>query len=410
VAQVQVVIDNVAQNPSSAYTISGSTITFTSAPLSGTNNIYVYYTSPITQVIAPGQGTVTNTALDVYGSSGTGAENLPSGTTAQRPGTPVAGATRYNSTIGAVEYYNGSSWIVVGTPVAGYNVQILTVGGGGGGGGGGPTPDYNGNGGGGGGGVSFQQNVSVVGGVAYTVTVGAGGTGTPGGGAVASGGNGGNSSFGSLTFTYGGGGGADGGSNSHVAGAGGSGGGGGGSGGNNFLAGVNLIPLQGYPGGLTTSGNGGGSPNYPASGGGGAGQAGFPAVSNTTGGNGGYGLPCNIATGSYPATYYSGGGGGGTDRGGTVGTGGLGGGGNAGASGGGNGTAGTTNTGGGGGGASNQLSGANGYAGGNGGSGIVIVAYQSSSQKGAGGTVTNYTLNGLTYYVHTFLTSSTYTA
>jgi len=63
VAQVQVTIDNVAQNPSSAYTISGSTITFTSAPLSGTNNIYVYYTSPITQVIAPGQGTVGTMAL-----------------------------------------------------------------------------------------------------------------------------------------------------------------------------------------------------------------------------------------------------------------------------------------------------------------------------------------------------------
>jgi len=60
VAQVQVTIDNVAQNPSSAFTVSANTITFTSAPLSGTNNIYVYYTSPITQVIAPGQGTVTS--------------------------------------------------------------------------------------------------------------------------------------------------------------------------------------------------------------------------------------------------------------------------------------------------------------------------------------------------------------
>ena len=63
VAQVQVTIDNVAQNPSSAFTVSANTITFTSAPLSGTNNIYVYYTSPITQVIAPGQGTVTTTSL-----------------------------------------------------------------------------------------------------------------------------------------------------------------------------------------------------------------------------------------------------------------------------------------------------------------------------------------------------------
>ena len=63
VAQVQAVVNNVAQNPSDAFTVSGSTITFTSAPSSGTNNIYVYYTSPITQVIAPGQGTVGTTQL-----------------------------------------------------------------------------------------------------------------------------------------------------------------------------------------------------------------------------------------------------------------------------------------------------------------------------------------------------------
>ena len=63
VAQVQVTIDNVAQNPSSAFTVSANTITFTSAPLSGTNNIYVYYTSPITQVIAPGQGTVVSSSF-----------------------------------------------------------------------------------------------------------------------------------------------------------------------------------------------------------------------------------------------------------------------------------------------------------------------------------------------------------
>jgi hypothetical protein len=58
VAQVQAVIENVPQNPGDAFTVSGNTITFTSAPPSGTNNIYVYYTSPITQVIQPGQGTV----------------------------------------------------------------------------------------------------------------------------------------------------------------------------------------------------------------------------------------------------------------------------------------------------------------------------------------------------------------
>jgi hypothetical protein len=76
VAQVQVVVNNVAQNPSSAYTISSNTITFTSAPSSGTNNIYVYYTSPITDVIAPGQGTVTATSL----ASSTGSGSVVLGT------------------------------------------------------------------------------------------------------------------------------------------------------------------------------------------------------------------------------------------------------------------------------------------------------------------------------------------
>jgi hypothetical protein len=52
VVQVQAVIENVPQNPSSAYTVSGQTITFTSAPPNGTNNIYIGYTSPITQINA----------------------------------------------------------------------------------------------------------------------------------------------------------------------------------------------------------------------------------------------------------------------------------------------------------------------------------------------------------------------
>jgi hypothetical protein len=63
VAQVQAVIENVPQNPSSAFTLMGNVITFTSAPPSGSANIYVYYTSPNTQVIAPSAGTVDRTAL-----------------------------------------------------------------------------------------------------------------------------------------------------------------------------------------------------------------------------------------------------------------------------------------------------------------------------------------------------------
>jgi len=58
VAQVQAFIENVPQSPVDAFTVSGNTITFTSAPPSGSSNIYVRYTSPITQVMQPSDGAV----------------------------------------------------------------------------------------------------------------------------------------------------------------------------------------------------------------------------------------------------------------------------------------------------------------------------------------------------------------
>jgi len=86
VAQVQAVIENVPQNPSSAFTVLGNVITFTSAPPAGTANIYVYYTSPNTKVIAPSSGTVGTDALAAGAvtaaklASGAARENLGSGT------------------------------------------------------------------------------------------------------------------------------------------------------------------------------------------------------------------------------------------------------------------------------------------------------------------------------------------
>lgn len=58
VADIQSVIENVPQNPASAFTVSGNVITFTSAPPSGTNNIYVRYTTPTTNLVKPAPGTV----------------------------------------------------------------------------------------------------------------------------------------------------------------------------------------------------------------------------------------------------------------------------------------------------------------------------------------------------------------
>lgn len=47
--------------------------------------------------------------------SSTGSAVIPSGTTAQRDGSPTIGCTRENSSTGALEYYNGSSWVDSGS-------------------------------------------------------------------------------------------------------------------------------------------------------------------------------------------------------------------------------------------------------------------------------------------------------
>lgn len=52
-----------------------------------------------------------NGSLESLELTGTSALKIPVGTTAQRPGTPVLGQIRYNSTTGGVESYSGTSWI-----------------------------------------------------------------------------------------------------------------------------------------------------------------------------------------------------------------------------------------------------------------------------------------------------------
>lgn len=46
-AQVQVIVNNVIQNPGSAFTVLNNTLTFSEAPSFGSQNIYVYYASPV---------------------------------------------------------------------------------------------------------------------------------------------------------------------------------------------------------------------------------------------------------------------------------------------------------------------------------------------------------------------------
>jgi len=448
VAQMIVAVDNVIQNPSSSYTVSGNSITFSSAPLSGTNNIWVEYTSLITTYAAISQdpsvigditatggffstgdfsntftdgtivdyvtgngritvgpadgftvyngGTSARTALAVWDTSGnftntgngtfsgTGALAIPVGTTAQRP-TGATGMIRMNTTTGYPEWYSTSASAWVQINQGiPYSIEMLIVAGGGGGG-------IHSGGGGGSGGLLYYgaETPKTPNGAAVTINSGTAYSVVVGAGGAGSGGP--YTSVVGNGFT-----GQNsvfgtytalggGGGGSANGSVGGQNGGAGGGGSRSNTAGSGTSG-QGFAGGFP---NTGGSPNYPGGGGGSSGNVG--GNGNTgAGGNGGDGLQYSI---SGSATYYAGGGGGNLQNGSPQGTGGLGGGANGSS---GDGIAGTANTGGGGGGA--QYS--SGVGGGAGGSGIVIIRYLGS-QRGTGGTVTSS--GG--YTIHTFTTS-----
>ena len=60
---IEVFVGNVRQDPNSAYTVSGTTLSFTGAPPTGTNNIYVVHQAKAVSTITPATNTVTNDML-----------------------------------------------------------------------------------------------------------------------------------------------------------------------------------------------------------------------------------------------------------------------------------------------------------------------------------------------------------
>ena len=304
---------------------------------------------------------ITPAAVSDQNNTSTGYFSLPAGTTAQRPGSPVNGMTRFNTTLGYPEWYDAktTTWSPFNVTSGTYNVNYIIVAGGAAGNSG-WINDVNTNGGGGGAGGLITGVMPVSNGQTFTATIGAGSS------YIANYQNtqpsGSNTTFsgvtmGTLTALGGGGGGMQ----SRTGGAGGSGGGGAGG------------------GGYSTGGSG-------TMGQGNAGATGASGANGTSGGGGGYGSAGGQPTAgtgytdSVTGLTFAAGGAGCSGSGAT-------------------GASGAANRGQGGGGSWNQ------NTAGNGGSGIVIVYYQGL-QRGMGGTVTqsgNYT-------IHTFTTSGTFTA
>lgn len=255
-------------------------------------------------------------------------------------------------------------------------VDYVMVAGGGGGGAG--------SGGGGGAGGYLSGTLSLASGYSTTLSVGAGGASGVSRSSVPT--NGSNSTGFGLTSIGGGRGAANPDILNYVGGNGGSGGGG---------AWWNSNQGGQQARGLGTAGqgfNGGTATNYGGGGGGGAGAIGFNNSTYGVGGGGGVGIQSSI---TGVATFYAGGGGGGS--------GGVGGNGGGGTGGDANTIAqrnGVINTGGGGGGGNVHA----GSVSGNGGRGIIIIAYPSSSPAltvGAGLTYTEPVRAGYRVYQFT---------
>lgn len=332
------------------------------------------------------------TVSGFVGSSSTGSLELPAGTTAQRPSSPVEGMIRYNTDLDEAEGYQNGGWVALHRNPDRYSVSYLVIAGGGAGG-------AHGGSGGGAGGYRNSYASETSGGdsetetpatftvdLVYTVNVGGGASGV----VDASSSNGTESSIkggGVDVVSIGGAGGVSGVRNPGAGRDGGSG-----SGGANG-AGATL-------GGSGTAGQGsdGGdnSGSFGTGGGGGAGAVGASG-SGVNAGNGGGGLSSSI-TGSAVTRA---GGGGGSSQTGTHGSGGSGGGG-AGANG--SGGSGSANTGSGGGGTHNSTA-----TSGSGGSGVVILRMATANYTGSVTGSPTVTTDG-SDTILTFTSSGTYTA
>jgi hypothetical protein len=453
-------LNGVIQSPTSAYTISGSTIVFSDALTSSDTIDFILVLGDVLSIGTPSDGTVTSAKLasgvsgliswqsvQTTGFTAVAGRGYPCNTTSAAftvtlPASPSAGdeiiildyagtfdtnaltinpnggkieggtsnlqltGEREGATLTYIDSTQGwlaNSGINEGTdalsPIS-YSVDFLVVAGGGGAG-----SAFLGGGGGAGGYRTSTQTVNQ--GTVITVTVGDGGAGgvnsVPSAGLQGTTGSDSSiSGSGLTTITSAGGGGGS--TFSTAGGNGKNGGSGGGSSYSGTMPNAGTAGTGNTPSTSPSQGNNGGTGfgaggNEGAGGGGGASAVGANGTT-TNGGNGGDGTASSITGSSVTRA----GGGGGSTNGGTPGSGGSGGGGNASN---GAGSAGTANTGGGGGG-SDRSPGSNGGAGGK---GVVILSMATAKYTGTTtGSPTVTTKNAGADTVLQFNGSGSYTA
>ena len=121
-ASVAVFVAGSYKTPSVDYTVSGTSIIFTSAPASGTNNIVVHHLgNGVMTTLVPSDGSVTSTKL----SSNVAITNLTANTTFRLPvfadntardaaiTSPQSGMMVFITTGTQFQGHTGSSWIVI---------------------------------------------------------------------------------------------------------------------------------------------------------------------------------------------------------------------------------------------------------------------------------------------------------
>jgi len=90
---VEVFVENVQQEPTTAYSISGTTLSFTAPPVTGTDNIYVIHRGPAVQTVVPPSGI----SLSATTITTTGSATIGDGLTVDNDGATVATFDRATS-------------------------------------------------------------------------------------------------------------------------------------------------------------------------------------------------------------------------------------------------------------------------------------------------------------------------